>query len=405
MNIIIVGNGVAGITAARIIKEKDPKVKVSIYTEESHHYYPRPRLYDVLSGKSEPKDIYIFSGEWYSKKGIKVHLNTKALRVDTEKKELVLENKLKVNFDKLLLANGAHSFVPPIKGTEKKGVFTLRSIKDALTIKEYTKNTQKSIIIGGGLLGLEFASSLQKLGQKVTVLEMAPWLLSKQLDRDGSTFLKKQLSSQDIHFILGTKAVEILGNKTVSAIMLDNGQEITEDLVLISAGVRPNLRLASNSSIKINLGVLVDSYMRTNADDVYAAGDVTEFKGKLYGIIPAALDQAKIAAVNMLDKEQKKYKATIPSTTIKIVGINLTSMGIVNPNEPKYEEIKKVDLEKGIYEKLLLEEGKIVGAILLGDRKKVLAIKKLMAKETDITKYKKSIINNDFNYTKITNLS
>ena len=405
MNIIIVGNGVAGITAARIIKEKDPKSNVSVYTEENHHYYPRPRLYDILSGKAEPHDIYMFSEEWYTKKGIKVHLNKRALRIETEKNELLFEDNSRIHFDKLLLANGASSFIPPIKGSEKKGTFTLRSIKDALIIKEYTRKTKKSIIIGGGLLGLEFASSLRKLGQQVTVVEIFSRLLPRQLDQDGSKLLNDRISSQGINIFLGAKTAEIIGRKNVSGILLDSGQEISGDLVLISAGVRPNIELASESGIKVNRGVLVDHHLQTSADDVYAAGDIIEFEGKVYGIIPAALDQANVAAVNIIEKEQKIYNSTIPTSTLKVVGVDLTSMGIVNPEEQKYEEIKRIDTHKSIYKKLVLEKGKIVGAILLGDRKGVTSITKLLAQETDITKYKEKILNDDFNYKKIADLT
>jgi nitrite reductase (NADH) large subunit len=405
MNIIIVGNGVAGITAARIIKEKDPKSNVSVYTEENHHYYPRPRLYDILSGRAEPHDIYTFSDEWYTKKGIKVHLNKRALRIESEKKELVLEDNSKIHFDKLLLANGASSFVPPIKGSDKKGTFTLRSIKDALIIKDYTRKTKKSIVIGGGLLGLEFASSLRKLGQQVTVVEIFSRLLPRQLDQDAAKLLKDRISSQGINIFLDSKTAEIIGKQNVSGILLDSGQKISGELVLISAGVRPNIKLASESGIKVNRGVLVDQYLQTSADDVYAAGDITEFEEKLYGIIPAALDQANIAAVNMLEKKQKIYNSTIPTSTLKVVGVDLTSMGIVNPEEKKYEEIKRIDTQNGIYKKLVLEKGKIVGAILLGDRKGVTSITKLMAQGTDITKYKEEILTDDFNYKEIADLT
>jgi nitrite reductase (NADH) large subunit len=150
LKVVIVGNGVAGVTAARIIKEKSLETRVSIYTDESHHYYPRPRLYEVLSGEAEPREVYMFSEEWYKKKGIDVHLNRKALSIDIDKKELLLEGGSRVNYDKLLLANGGHSFVPPIKGAEKTGVFTLRTIKDALDIKDSLKRPRKSSLLAAG---------------------------------------------------------------------------------------------------------------------------------------------------------------------------------------------------------------------------------------------------------------
>lgn len=405
LNVVIVGNGVAGVTAARIIKEKNPETRVSIYTDESHHYYPRPRLYEVLSGEAKPREVYMFSEEWYEKKGINVQLNKKALSIDTERKELLMEDGSRVNYDKLLLANGGHSFVPPIKGAEKTGVFALRTIRDALSIKEFTKKTEKVIVIGGGLLGLEFASSLKKLGQQVTVVEMFPRLLPRQLDPDGATILKNRIASRGIDIVLGVKTVEILGRETVSGILLDSGEELSGDLVLISAGMRSNTGLAMETGIKVNRGVVVDGHLRTSADDVYAVGDVAEFEGIVYGIIPAALEQASIAAANILGEEDNVYTGTVPSNILKIVDVELTSMGLVNPEEPKYEEVKKADKKKGVYKKLVLDKGKIVGAILLGDKKGVTSIKRLMTHETDITKYKNSILKDNFDYKKVTSLT
>lgn len=402
MNVVIVGNGVAGVTAARIIKQKNPETRVSIYTNENSHYYPRPRLYEVLSGDAKPEDVTMFPEEWYREKGITVHLNKKAVSINTEQKELLLDDQTKVSYDKLLIANGGHSFVPPIKGADKKGVFTLRTISDAINIKKYTKNTKKAIVIGGGLIGLEFAASLSKLGQQVTVVELFPWLLPRQLDQDGATILKNRIASLGIDIRLGAKTAEILGKETAQGILLDSGKKVLGDLVLVSAGMRSNTNLALEAGIKVNRGVTVDEHLRTSADDVYAVGDVAEFEGKVYGIIPAALEQATVAAANILGEEHATYTGTVPSNTLKIVGIDLTSMGIVNPEEPKYKEIKKTDHKKGVYKKLVLDKGKIVGAILLGDKRGVTSLRKLIAQETDITKYKDSILNDNFDYKKVT---
>jgi nitrite reductase (NADH) large subunit len=401
IDVVIVGNGVAGVTAARILKNKNPDSKVSIYTDETYHYYPRPRLYKVLSGETEPREIYMFPEKWYSEKGIKVHLNRKAVAIDVDRKELMLQNRTRVSYDKLLLANGGHSFVPPIKGVEKPGVFTLRSLRDTLIIREFTKKTKKTIVIGGGLLGLEFATSLKKLGHQVEVVELFPRLLPRQLDPDGADILKSRIAARGIDIILGAKTEKIMGKKTVSGILLDSGETASGDLVLISAGMRPNVKLASDAGIKVNRGVVVDSFLRSSAHSVYAIGDVAEFEGRVYGIIPAALEQANIAATNLLEDEKTVYPGTIPSNTLDIVGIDLTSLGIVNTQDGKYEEIKKVDEENGVYKKLVLDQGKIVGAIILGDKKGVPVIKRLMTQETDITKHKDSILNDDFDYKKV----
>jgi nitrite reductase (NADH) large subunit len=174
MDMVIVGGGVAGITTARVLRENNSSTKIDLFTDENHVYYPRPRLYEVLSGEMQPHEAYMFSDQWYETKSIKLHLNEKILSINPATKTLLLESRTRVTYDKLLLANGAHPFIPPIKGVEKTGVFTLRSMKDALTIKEYAKTTRTSIIIGGGLLGLEFAASLRKLGQQVKVVEIFP---------------------------------------------------------------------------------------------------------------------------------------------------------------------------------------------------------------------------------------
>ncbi len=401
MRVVIVGSGVAGVTAAKTIRETNLDAQISIYTDENHLYYPRPRLYEVLAEKAKPREIYMYSEKWYAKRGIKIHLNKRVLRIKTARKELLLEDRSRANYDKLLLANGAHPFVPPIKGVEKTGVFTLRSIEDVLTITEYAKNTRKVIIIGGGLLGLEFAASLRKLGQQVDVVEMLPRLLPRQLDQDGATILKDTIENLGVKIVLGVKTEEILGEETVSGILLDNGKELSGNLVLISAGVRSNTDLAAEAGIKVNKGVVVDRYLQTSVNDVYAVGDAAESEGRVYGIIPAAIEQAKIAAVNMLKREKHVYKGTIPSNTLKIVGVDLTSMGLVTAEGPQYEEIKKIDKEKGVYRKIVLEQGKIVGAIALGDKKGITSIKKLMDQEVDVAKYKDFLLEDDFDYRKI----
>ncbi|MFA5365520.1 MAG: FAD-dependent oxidoreductase [Candidatus Bathyarchaeia archaeon] len=404
-SIVIVGNGVAGTTAARTIKQQNPQTKVSVYTDETYQYYPRPRLYEVLSGETQPQRICVFSEEYYKTKGIDVFLNKKVAYIDTKQQELTLDDQTKAAYDKLLLANGAYSFVPPINGSQKEGVFTLRSINDALTIKDYTKNCKEAIVIGGGLLGLEFAYSLIRLGQKVTVVEMFPRLLPRQLDHNGATILKNKIESLGINIVLGVKTQEILGKQKAMGILLDNNQTISGELILVSAGVRPNTELATKSGIKVNKGIIVDSYMKTSADHVYAAGDSTEFEGAVYGIIPAAIEQATIAANNMTTTQQTAYNGTTPTNTLKIVNIDLTSTGTVNPENQNITEIKKTDPTKGIYKKLVIDNGTIIGTIILGTTKGVTTINQLMTQKTDITKYKNTILNDDFDYKKITTLT
>jgi len=398
MHIVIIGNGIAGVTAARTLRKNNTKINISLYTTENHMYYPRPRLYELLSGEAKPQQIYAFSPNWYINRDLQVHLNNEIVRIDTSRKELLLQDHSKVYFDRLLLANGSHPFIPPIKGIEKKGVFTFRSIDDVIALKKYIAGKRRVIIIGCGLLGLELAVALSKLDLQVKVVETYPRLLPQQLDHDGAILLKELLETYGIEFILGVKVMEILGEKQVSSIILDNGMVLSCNLILVSTGIRANIALALKAGINVNRGILVDKYMQTSSDDVFAAGDVAEFGGRIYGIIPAAIDQGKIAAMNMLEDNQYIYKGTIPSNLLRIVGIDLMSIGITNLEKSQYDEIKKIDKERGIYKKLVLNRGKIVGAIILGDKKIMKPIKSLITQEVEISKYQSLLLEDNFDY-------
>jgi nitrite reductase (NADH) large subunit len=399
MKIAVIGCGIAGVTAATTLKQNSAEAHVTIYTDEKHPYYPRPKLYSILSAEAQPNDIYAFSNEWFETQGITVHTGRKVLGIDTRKKKLTFEDGSESDYDKLLLATGAHPFVPPVKGIDKAGVFTLRSIEDVLAIREYAKKTSKAIVIGGGLLGLEFAASLRRLGLQVDVVEIFPRLLPNQLDIDGANVFKSLIEKLGINFVLGVKTQEILGDRTVSGIALDNGENLQGGLLLFSAGIRPNTELAARAGIKVNRGVVVDQYLQTSAPDVYASGDVAEFEGKVYGIIPAAEEQARTAALNMLDKKQE-YHGTIPSNTLKVVGLDLTSIGVANPEGLQYEEVKRIDMEKGVYKKIVLDQGKIIGAIVLSDARGATAIMKLMEQKKDVTGFKDALLEDKFDFRK-----
>jgi nitrite reductase (NADH) large subunit len=404
MHIIVVGCGVAGATAVGTITEYAPDVEVSAYTDENDLYYPRPRLYEVISGQREPQEIYAFPQQLYEKPRIKVYLKKKVLSIDLLKRQVVLKDNSTEYYDALLLSNGARPFVPPIKGVEKKGVFTLRTMSDALSIRDYAKKTDKAIVIGGGLLGLEFAACLRNAGQHVEVVEINPTLLPNQLDQEGAAILADELAALNITAHLGVKTTEVSGGDAASGVSLSNGKQLPGSLILVAAGIRPNTDLAAQAGIRVNKGVTVDQFMQTSAKDVYAAGDVSEFNGKVYGIIPPAVEQAKIASLNMLGTEKRVFQDMAPSTTLKIAGISLVSIGTVNPKGPQYEEIKKTDRAGGVYKKIVLEHGRIVGAIALGDRKGVAAIKKLMDQKTDVSTFKDHLLDNGLDERKLSDI-
>ncbi len=391
---VIIGNGVAGITAARALSGSGNEVE--IYTQETHHYYPRPRLQKFLAGEIELAELPLYPPSWYERRGITVHLGTEVVGLDPRAKRIALADGRQVSYDRLLLATGSRPFIPPIEGMDKGGVFTLRTIEDALAIKRWAEGAERAVIVGGGLLGLEAARALTVLGLGVTVLERGPYLLRRQLDAEGGGLMRELIEAMGIGVILEASSQAILGDGQASGVLLQDGRRIEGDLILISAGVRCNVALAQEAGLEVSRGVVVDEHLRTSAGDIYAAGDVAECQGRVYGIIPASLEQAKTAALNMLG-EDAAYQGTIPSNVLQVVGIDCASIGVVHPPEGEdYQELRKSGA--GVYKKLVLKDGRLVGAILLGDRKDVAPISRLIRMGTDVSRYVERLLDDDFDW-------
>jgi len=397
MRCVIVGNGVAGVTAARALSEAGAEVE--IYTQETHHYYPRPRLQRFLAGEMELEDLYFYPPAWYEERGIAVHLGVEVTGLDPAARRILLADGRRVSYDRLLLAAGSRPFILPIEGVDREGVFSLRTIEDALAIKRWAEGAERAVVVGGGLLGLEAARALRALGLKVTVLERGPYLLPRQLDAQGGALLRGLVEDMGIEVVLEASSQAILGDGRATGVLLQDGRKVEGDLILISTGIRSNVELAREAGLEVNRGVVVDERLRTNAEDVYAAGDVAEFQGRVYGIIPAAMEQAKAAALNMLGQEAS-YQGTVPSNVLRVVGIDCASIGVVHPPEGEgYRELRKS--EAGVYKKLVLKDGRLVGAILLGDRKDVAPISRLIRREADVSRYVERLLDEDFDWKKL----
>jgi nitrite reductase (NADH) large subunit len=398
MKIIVIGCGVAGATASFVVRQYNADAEISVYTDEAHLYYPRPRLYEVVTGEKKPEEIYSYPKTLYEQKGIKVQLNSEITKIDPAKRQVVVRDGSRATYDKLLLATGSRPSVPRVEGVEKRGVFALRTVQDALAIRDHSSRTQKAIIVGGGLLGLEFAACWTSFRKQAEVVEVNSRLLPKQLDPEGAAVLRQYLEERNILCRLGVKIAEVQGKNVVSGVTLDNGERLSGGMVLIAAGIECNTALSIDAGINVRKGIVVNEYLQTSESDVFAAGDAAEFQGRLYGTIPPSVEQARIAAVNMLGNEKRVYGGSVPFTTLKIAGISLTSIGEVNPGQPGREEIRKTDAERRIYKKLVLREGKIVGAILLGDIRPASFISRIMNDQADITEYKHQILDENFDF-------
>ncbi|MDQ1274021.1 MAG: nitrite reductase large subunit [Planctomycetota bacterium] len=396
MEHIIVGNGVAGTEAAKNIRKRDPLAEIKIFTQDHYPFYSRPRIPELLAKEVTAEGIFVYNLEWYHKNKIQMYLNCTVKSIDPKNQKITLTDGSNFSYNKLLLATGSSGALPPIEGINTtEGIFTLRSVEDVMTITRRAADAKTVTLIGGGLLGLEAGNGLRKLGPSVTIVEIFDRLLPRQLDGEGAAILQKQLEGMGLKFILGAKSKSIKEKGHTRILELADGRVIESDFILVSAGIIPNTTLARTAGISVNKGVLVNDGMETNIASIYAAGDVAEHKGRVYGIWPASQRQGVVAGINMAGGNET-YMGTVPSTTLKVAGIRLTSMGDVLAEDKAIVQIKVKDTDKYIYKKLFIKDGRLVGAILLGDNKNASELAQLMEKKVDVSRFKEKILEPDF---------
>jgi NAD(P)H-nitrite reductase large subunit len=290
--------------------------------------------------------------------------------------------------------------VPPVDGADKDGVFTLRTLDDALAIKDYAKGVSRAIAIGGGLLGLETALAIRDAGPEAHVVEISEHLLPRQLDAEGAKVLRGLLEAQGLGLTTGSVVEAVLGDGSAEGVRTKDGREMPGELILFSAGIRCRARLAREAGLEVNRGAVVDGYLRTSAKDVFAAGDVAEFEGEIHGIIPAAIEQANAAAANMVEPESERYTGTLRSTTLKVAGAQVASLGEHSPDEdvddPSLRIVRHTDADRGLYRKFALREGRVVGAILLNDPKRAAMARLVIDREIDVSEHADRLVDDDF---------
>jgi len=404
MKAIILGNGVAGTMAARKLRELDSSAEIMIISQERYPYYPRPNLIDFLAGDLPLERIFAFPADWAAKQRIEVQLGKEVTGLNAARMAVEVERKEWVQGDRIVLATGASPLLPGIPGIERKGVFSLRTLEDAVLLLEFLARGPEVVILGGGLLGLEIARAILKRGLKqVTVVEYFNRLLPRQLDEIGARLLQSQLEKMGLRFLLGKEAVEISGQETVSQVRFKDGSSLSAGAVVVASGIKPRLELALAAGLAVNRGILVDDYLQTSQPGIYAAGDVSEHRGRIYGLIPAAFDQARVVAYNLAG-QIKKYEGTVPANTLKVAGIFLTSAGQILPEGEGFEVLSRLDEEQGLYKKLVLKDGQLVGAIWLGSKKGSVEITRLVQARKNPGPYKSDLLADDFDFSRLNNL-
>jgi len=368
--IIIIGNGIAGLAAAKSIRKRNKIAEILIIGDEKELTYNRPMLSDYLADDYEKDQFYIESIKWYEENNVQQLLNTRVIKVDTNEKNIITKNKEIYKYDKLILASGSHNFIPSITDIKKAGVYSIRNIEYVKNIKKDLKKVENVVIIGGGLLGLEAANGFVKQGKKVTILEVMDQIVKRQLDFKTANYLKSQIENQGVRVLTKIGITALLGGDNVTGVQLDNGEIINADIVVVSAGIRSNIELFKSTNININHGVIVNNKMETNVENIYAAGDIAEFENRVYGIWPAASAQGDIAGANAVG-DNKIFEHFTPSVVLNAFNTEIFSIGdICSKMKDHYSTLIFEDFKNGNYEKIVFLDDVLVGGLLVGNMKK-----------------------------------
>ncbi|UQD51887.1 nitrite reductase large subunit [Bacillus methanolicus] len=383
--LVLIGNGMAGVKAIEeILKIAKGQFEITIFGREPHPNYNRILLTKVLQGDTEIKDITMNDWDWYKENNIRLYTGETVVKVDSEKKVVVTDSERTKSYDELIIATGSLPSMLPIPGVEKEGVVSFRTIDDCQKIIEFSKRYKKAVVIGGGLLGLEAASGLLKLGMKVDVVHKSEYIMQKQLDPTGSKMLQKELEQLGINFLLGKDTKEIIGTSRVKGIQFKDGTKLEADLVVMAVGIRPNVELAKESGLAVNRGIIVNDYLQTSIPHIYAVGECAEHEGNVYGLVAPLYEQAKVLAEHICGVEAKPYKGSVLSTQLKVSGVEVFSAGDFTEGGDK-KAIKIFDEQDRIYKKIVLRGNQIVGAVLFGDTKDGNRLFSMIKKGTDIS--------------------
>lgn len=363
--VIIVGAGIAGVSAAEALRRQDRDVEILLLSDEREIPYYRLSLTRYLSGELQRENLFLHPEKWYQEKNIDLRINTAVNRVNTVEQYVELNDGSKITWSRLIFCTGATPFIPPIPGFEKKGVMAVRTLADADQLLERLRDRESCICIGGGVLGLEVAEAIAGLGVKVKLYEVAPWLMPRQLNPRAAGLLKKQVESLGIQVTEGASIKEFIGDDKCEGIRLADGETVSSDLVIVTAGIKPESNLAKGAGITVNRGIAANDRMATSMDSIWTAGDCAEHHAVLYGLWNAAQIQGKVAGASAAGAETPFEEIPL-SVVLKVIGIDLFSIGEFIPKDDTYKafEVERDDR----YYLFVTHDGYLAGSIIVGDR-------------------------------------
>ncbi len=363
--LVVVGNGMAGVACVEQILKYDPQFAITIFGDETHVNYNRILLSSVLAGERSAEEITLNPVEWYVRNGIQLRLGVRVVDVNSDAKTVTGDDGSVTPYDTLLLATGSSAFKPPIEGLDKQNVFAFRTLDDTRQLLQRAKPGVKAVVIGGGLLGLEAARGLQVQGCDVTVIHLMSTLMERQLDPDGGNYLTGKMEDLGVRVLLRRSTTAIVGEERAEGVALEDGEVVEADLVVVAAGIRPNVELAYKAGLRVNRGIVVNDRMETSDPDIFAVGECVEHRGVCYGLVAPLLEQGKVLAATMTGHDGPEYTGTLLATKLKIMGVDVFSAG--DWSEQHADPVRFEDRALGIYKKLTIRDNRLVGAILVGD--------------------------------------
>jgi nitrite reductase (NADH) large subunit len=375
--LVVIGNGMAGARAVEEVLARGggSMFDIVMFGGEPYGNYNRILLSNVLNGSQSPNDIMINPLDWYQENGIRLHSGQFIIDVDCASRAVMSRQGTIERYDKLLIASGSRAFIPPMKGARaasgqlKTGIFGYRGLDDCAAILEYVKQSKKVVTIGGGLLGLEAARAMKLLGAESHIVHLAGHLLEMQLDFTAGTILRKAIEDMGIHVHVKKLTTEVLGDDNVTGLVFKDGEKLECDMVIVAAGIKPNSEVGVRAGLTVERAIVVDDHMRSvDNPNVYVVGECAQHRGRVYGLVAPLWEQAKVFADHVTGKDPTAaYHGSKLATKLKVMGIELASMGINEPSEERDEVIQFSEPKKGIYKKLIVREGRLVGGILMGD--------------------------------------
>ena len=393
MKLVLVGNGLAGMRCLEDLLDMAPdRYEVTVIGEEPWGNYNRIMLSPVLSGDKTIDDIMLHPHAWYSDKGIRFIAGDPAVRIDRPRKLVYTEKGEVVDYDRLILATGSKPFIPPIAGSDLKGVISFRDIYDINTMLDYCKTKKNAVVIGGGLLGLEAAYGLKQRGMNVTVLHLMDRIMERQLDSKASQMLRHSIEQKGISIITEANTEALVGvDGHVTQIRLKDGTVLEADLVVFAVGIRPNMALAQSAGLRCNRGVLVNDTMQTFDPSIYAVGECIEHRSQTFGLVEPLWGQAFICASHLAEHGSLTFKAPTVPTQLKVSGCDVFSAGNFEPKDD-FEDIILNDEKRQIYKRIIIQKDKVIGAVLFGDTEDGVWYAELISDQTPISSIRNKLL-------------